>query len=240
MFEAVRGECAALLSEQLGVGESDAKKVSDRLENARVFRVWSSLRFLRSDPSALVSFFFLEAHAAGASGRKCEAVKEYLVRNLTPSSKLALVDAYAFSAPYLLGESYENTWHVMQCDCARDSAWMDRNCGPYDWSLGCFPGPNQSCPCTHWLRDNPKRVDRYLGSVVDELCNMRHSLVHASYPTLLVSDAGTGHSGTLVDCYPCDRSDERRLKSYTVGLSAEGFRAIIAEAVGRQLVRDVA
>jgi hypothetical protein len=239
----VATEASELLREQLGMTDAEASRVAAAMPEVDGFRLWVALRYLRRAASPFDVFFFVEALVAAKQRRKCDLVTKLFRDHASPEDKIELAEGWAFSDPYRFGSGGTPiVRHAMHADCFADTRWVQDNAVTPE-PQGCWAGPHTNCPCVKWLREKPGDVDRVLGIVVGHLCDMRHGLVHESWPTAMVAEydasaaaASATYSSTVLDIYPCDPHDPDRFRSYESGVSFDRFKAIATATARNHLL----
>ena len=225
----LKAEVSSLLQECLGASKSDADRIALALADVKRFRLHASLRLLRRAASPFDVFFFIESLIAAKKHKKCRRVIALFNRCARAEHKVELVAGWSFTKPYRFGSPVPRPLrHVMFDDCSADTVWWSNNVGFPPDPLGCTTGLGTVlCPCVQWIRDRPAALDRALAQVIGHLCDMRHSLVHESWPLFMVAEHVPGADGsTMLDMYPCDPDDHDIFRTYEAGISFERFRAI--------------
>jgi hypothetical protein len=228
----LQSKMSGLLQECLAMPGMDADRVAVLLPDVDRFRLGAALHFLRRASSPFDVFFFVEALVAAKQWGKCDLVKKLFRDHATDEDKIELTTGWAFTGPYTFGSAIPlPVRHVMYSDSRADVAWILENLGddhePFSCSTG-VRGLASLCPCGQWLRERPAEIDRALDAVIGHLCDMRHSLVHESWPVFMVAEpaAAPSFGSTVVDCYPCDRNNPEIFRTYEAGISFDRFRAI--------------
>ena len=220
---------------------TDANRICAAMPKLDEFRLTSALRYLRRAVTPFDVFFFVESVAAGKEPDKRARVISLYRDHAAPGDKIELAGCWAFTAPFRFGSALAPiVRHVMHDDCFADTAWV-RDRAVTSEPLGCFTGPNTHCPCVRWLSERPDRVNAAVEIVIGHLCAMRHSLVHESWPVLMVAEydpnaASPTYSSVALDVYPCDRDDPELYRSYETGISFDRFRAISIAAARNHLL----
>jgi hypothetical protein len=113
----------------------------------------------------------------------------------------------------------------MYDSCVADSTWWAENMGGSPSVLGCS-ATDDVCPCVVWLRHHADRADEAVEAVIRHLCDMRHSMVHESWPVFMVAEGGSGFPSSIRDLYPCG-FDPEMFRSYESGITLDRFKAIV-------------
>ena len=233
---AFQSSATGLLQECLGLQGTEAERVASVLSDLDRFRLETALRFLRRATSSFEVFFFMEALVAAKKADKCERMVRLFQRHASEEDKIEVAAGWAFNEPFRFGTEGTPVRHVMHGECVVDAAWLIGNGinpdGLLD-PLGCMTG--HTCECVQWLRQHPAFVDDAVGEVIRHLCDMRHSLVHESWPTLMITDdpSETGPQGppesmssTTLDAYPCDPDDPAIFRTYETSITFNRFKSI--------------
>jgi len=228
---APQAKASKLLRECLGMEGAVADRVAIALPDLDRFRLDAALRFLRRATLPTEVFFFVESLVAAKQWGKCNLVKKLFRDHATREDKIELAAGWAFTEPYKFGSAVPlPVRHVMYADCRADMDWIRENWGDDD-SFGCSTGVKglaSPCPCERWLREKEvPEVDRALDAVVGHLCDMRHSLVHESWPVFMITEPAPPDSlgSSMLDCYPCE-GDLASFRTYESGITLGRFRAI--------------
>jgi len=235
-----------LLEEVLGMDGAEAERVAAALPELDRFRLDAALRFVRRATAPAEVFFFAESLVAAKQHPKCARVKKLFRDHATTEDKIELLAAWAFTDPYRFGtEAPFAARHVMYADCIVDTDWITENWGEEDGYLGCSTAVRNLgslCPCERWLREKPAAIDKALDVLIGHLCDMRHSLVHESWPVFMVTDPLPPESSgsSMRDCYPCAPEDLDIFRSYESGITFERFKTIAAATVRNHLVAKYA
>jgi len=231
-----------LLREVLGMAGPDANRIASSMPEVDRFRLGSALRYLRRAKTPFDVFFFVESLVAAKQDQKCRRVTNFFRAHASLDDKIELAAGWAFTDPFHFGSppTPPVVRHVMHSDCFADATWVRDNAATQD-QMGCFAGPHSTCVCVEWLRQKPGEVDRVLGTVIGHLCDMRHSLVHESWPVLMVSEYAVGvasptYSSVMLDIYPCDRADPVIFRTYETGMSFDRFKEISTAAARNHLI----
>jgi hypothetical protein len=225
----LRSRVAALLIEVLEAPAPVAARVSAACTDLELFRLDAALRFVRRAKSPSEVFFFAEALVAAKRRNKCDRLVGLISDHASSDDKVELVAGWAFTDPYPFGSARGPVHHVSYQHCVADKDWLDlqgfstTDPDPFD----CSAGIGSHCPCIAWLRENRGRLNEFVERVVRHLCDMRHSLVHESWPVLMVADDVPGSDGgSVLDCYPCDPHDENMFRTYESGITLDRFKSI--------------
>lgn len=200
--------------------EANSIIYKDELENVRLL---AAIRFLaytekiQEEASVfklLGILFTVESLVAAKQDKKEGKVQKSLRDNLNVDQKVQLLDGFIWSEEYDFrkGKIFPLR-HIMFSDFNSDLDYKKNNYLNKEIEY-CSAGRVPLCNCVKWLRSNPAKINCYLDKLVHYLYEMRHAIVHESFPVLGFpierKDDGIQMSfNSLLDAFPVTRNKER-------------------------------
>jgi len=223
------------------------RKRKDELEKIRLLSVINFFNYtFRVKEDAYIfrllgSIFTLESLVAAKQRNKKAKVQKLFKENLEPEDKISLLNGFIFSEKYEFKKGPKHfPRHVMFEDFDKDANFKKYHCVPSEKIEFCSGSNAPICYCIEWLRQNLSKVDDYLNTLISNLYDMRHAIVHESFPVLGLPDYSEKHtvgsfSASLADAYPVS-DDKKYFRSYKAYIDPDKFFEIIKNCIKNYLL----
>ena len=155
---------------------------------------------------------------------------------LSKTEKTSLLQKWAFSPKYNLGETRDEYKHLMREEQLQDVQWHRENDDPYfNYDDECYTGENWYCQCEDWLRDNEDKIDLYIDKLVKKFYGMRCAMYHNAFP-IFIADRFEDYE--QVTSYEVYMHGSRELESFMTDKTFLDMKYIFQEII-IAMIKDV-
>lgn len=160
------------------------------------------------------------------------AFKSYL----SNTEKISLLQKWAFSSQYSLGETQDEYKHLMKDEQLQDVQWHNDNDDPYfHYDDECYTGENWYCQCEDWLRDHEDKIDFYIDKLVRKFYAMRCAMYHNAFPIFIADRFEDYEQVTSYEVYIHGSGE---LESFMTDETFSDMKAIFREII-MAMIKDV-
>ncbi len=240
--------------QKIGLSNKEADNIiqgiSNELEKVRLSASLSFLSYTQKIKEPGYTFrllgilFILESLVAAKEKKKLKKVQKFLRESLDLENKISLLENFIFSEKYEFKKGPKHPpRHIMFEDFDNDESFKKSHYIQNEKIEFCSGSKAPICYCVEWLRKNPKKIDDYLDTLIGHLYDMRHAIVHESFPVLGLPDYSEKYtagsfSASLVDAYPVS-DDKKYFRSYEVYIDPDKFFEIMKKLYLKVLTEKI-